>query len=126
MRIQCPIEKEVSQARKRGQTLKICPPVALFETVYIRIFPVFRCIRREMGLVFIQHTAGHTFIDQDRLWRSRRREDQFGAGIGFPFQNSRTYAVHERKSFSDENGCDQTNVKNGRLSLLSQQNRPVL
>ena len=46
-----------------------------------------------MGLVFIQHTADHAFIDQDRLRRSRRREDQFGAGIGFSFRYGRTDTV---------------------------------
>ena len=46
-----------------------------------------------MGLVFVQHVADHTFIDQDRLRRSRGREDQFGAGIGLPFRYGRTDTV---------------------------------
>ena len=46
-----------------------------------------------MGLEFIQHIADHAFIDQDRFRRSRRREDQFGAGIGFPFRYGRTDTV---------------------------------
>lgn len=55
--------------------------------------PAFRCIRWKMGLVFVQHVAGHTLIDQDRLRRSRGREDQFGAGIGLPFRYGRTYTM---------------------------------
>ena len=46
-----------------------------------------------MGLVFVQHVADHTFIDQDRLRRGRRCEDQFGAGIDLPFRYGRTYAM---------------------------------
>ena len=46
-----------------------------------------------MGLVFVQHTADHTFIDQDRLRRSRGREDQFGAGIVLSFRYSRMDTV---------------------------------
>jgi hypothetical protein len=46
-----------------------------------------------MGLVFVQHVADHTLINQDRLRRSRGREDQFGAGIGLPFRYGRTDTV---------------------------------
>ena len=69
-----------------------CRPfrTGIFRLFISGFFPAFRCIRREMGLVFVQHTADHTFIDQDRLRCSRRREDQFGAGIGFPFRYGRT------------------------------------
>ena len=52
--------------------------------------PAFRRIRWEMGLVFVQHIADHALVDQNRLRRSQRREDQFGAGIGLPFRYSRT------------------------------------
>ena len=46
-----------------------------------------------MGLVFVQYTADYAFIDQYRFRRSRRREDQFGAGIGFPIRYGRTDTV---------------------------------
>lgn len=45
--------------------------------------PVFRCIRWEMKLVFIQHIADHSFIGQDWFQCDWRRKDQLGAGIGF-------------------------------------------
>ena len=54
-----------------------------------------------MGLVFVQHTADHTFIDQDRLRRSRGREDQFGAGIGLPFRYGRTDTMSKHKTINN-------------------------
>lgn len=54
-----------------------------------------------MGLVLIQHIADHAIIDQDRLQRSRGRENQFGARIGLPFQYSRTYTVGKDKTISN-------------------------
>ena len=43
-----------------------------------------------MGLVFVQHVADHTFIDQDRLRRSRRREDQFRVRSSLPVRQTDT------------------------------------
>lgn len=64
--------------------LKICPQVASYEDVSIRIsfcFLMYPCIRWEMmGLVFLQHTTDHIFIDQAQLRCSQRREIRSASG----------------------------------------------
>ena len=93
MKIPCPKYKS---AGRRLKSARKSHRLRLFISGFL---PTFRCIRREMGLVFVQHTADHTFIDQDRLRRSRGREDQFGAGIGLSFRHSRTEEVDVGRLF---------------------------
>lgn len=43
-----------------------------------------------MGLIFVQHIADHTLINQNRFRGGRRCEDQFSTRIGFSFRHGRT------------------------------------
>ena len=107
MRILCPIENKVSQVisdiKERTDAQKSARSVCRQQLFLSGFLLVFRCICREMGFIFIQHSADHSFINEDWFRCSRRREDQFGPGIGFSFRNSRTHtmgAVWKRMSRS--------------------------
>lgn len=102
MRILCPIENKVSQAadqvisdiKERTDAQKSARSVCRLQLFLSGFLLAFRCICRERGFIFIQHSADHSLINEDWFRCSQRHEDQFGTGIGFPFRNSRTYALH--------------------------------
>ena len=84
-----PLRKKCPKHESVGRRLKFARKSRCLRLSILGFLPAFRCIRQEMGLVFVQHTADHTFIDQDRFRRSRGRENQFSTWICFSFRYSR-------------------------------------
>ena len=69
MRILCPIENKVSQVisdiKERTDAQKSARSVCRQQLFLSGFLLVFRCICREMGFIFIQHSADHSLINED-------------------------------------------------------------